>query len=213
VTSDAPTPPPPVVSVPVAATYRGKRTFDLVVLLVAAVPALVLGAICAVAVKATSRGPVLFRQERVGRGGAPFTVYKFRSMVHGTTNPMIPDPDRITTVGRVLRRCSLDELPQLLNVIRADMSIVGPRPTLAYQVARYTPEQRRRLGVRPGLTGLAQVCGRNALDWDARIELDLEYVAHPSLRADASIVLRTVKVLVTGEGSGGHSSDDPIASP
>jgi sugar transferase EpsL len=195
-------------------TYRGKRAFDLALVVVAAIPALVIGAVCAVAVRCTSRGPVLFRQERVGRLGQTFALLKFRSMLHSTTpNPMVPDPDRITAVGRVLRRTGLDELPQLLNVARGQMSIVGPRPTLAYQVERYTPEQRVRLVARPGLTGLAQVHGRNALDWDARIALDLEYVAAPTWRGDLAILVRTVGVVVTGSGSGGHSEDDPIAAP
>ena len=121
-----------------------------------------LGAVCAVAVRLTSPGPVLFRQERIGMGGEPFEMVKFRSMRHGV-NPIFPDADRITRVGRLLRRTSLDELPNLINVARGEMSIVGPRPTLAYQVERYDDRQRNRLAVRPGLTGLAQVNGRNAL--------------------------------------------------
>lgn len=198
----------------VTGTYRGKRAFDLALLVVAAIPALLVGAVCALAVRCTSRGPVLFRQERVGRDGQAFELVKFRSMLHSIApNPMVPDPDRITAVGRVLRRTGLDELPQLLNVVRGQMSIVGPRPTLAYQVERYTPEQRVRLVARPGLTGLAQVNGRNALDWDARIALDLEYVAAPTWHGDLAILVRTVGVLLTGSGSSGHSGDDPIAAP
>ena len=108
---------------------------DLVVLAIAAVPVLAVSLVCAFAVRLTSRGPVLFRQERIGRGAVPFRVVKFRTMLHGD-NPLVPDDDRITAVGRVLRRLSLDELPQLLNVLRGDMSIVGPRPTLRYQVER-----------------------------------------------------------------------------
>ena len=131
----------------------------------------VVGGLAALAIRLTSRGPVLFRQERVGKGGEPFEVVKFRTMVHlDEPNPLIPDPDRITRVGAFLRRFSLDELPQLLNVARGEMSIVGPRPTLAYQVERYSDRERQRLRVRPGLTGLAQVNGRNAIAWSERIE-------------------------------------------
>ena len=138
--------------------YRGKRFFDLAVLVLVAVPACAVGVVCGLAVRLTSSGPVFFRQERIGMGGEPFKVWKFRTMAHGD-NPMMPDPDRITTVGGVLRRLSLDELPQLLNVARGEMSIVGPRPTLAYQIERYDDHQRRRLAVRPGLTGLARGLG------------------------------------------------------
>ena len=149
--------------------YRGKRVVDVALLALVAVPAALLGAVCAAAVRLTSSGPVLFRQERVGRDGAPFEMVKFRSMRAGV-NPVFPDADRITPVGRILRRTSLDELPNLINVARGEMSVVGPRPTLAYQVERYDDRQRVRLDVRPGLTGLAQVNGRNELSWPARIE-------------------------------------------
>ncbi len=189
--------------------YRGKRAFDLAVVAVVAVPALVLGGLCALAVRFGSRGPVLFRQERVGRDGVPFTVLKFRTMLAGD-NPVIPRPDRITAVGRILRRTSLDELPQLLNVLRGEMSVVGPRPTLAYQVERWTRRQQGRLAVRPGLTGLAQVSGRNDLSWADRIELDLEYVARQSLRHDLGLVARTAGALIGGTGA--TAADDPIAT-
>jgi lipopolysaccharide/colanic/teichoic acid biosynthesis glycosyltransferase len=192
--------------------YRGKRALDVVLLVVLAVPAGVLGAVCAVAVKLTSSGPVLFRQERVGRDGAPFEMLKFRSMREGV-NPVFPDADRITPVGRLLRRTSLDELPNLINVARGEMSIVGPRPTLAYQVARYDDRQRARLAVRPGLTGLAQVNGRNALSWPERIELDLEYVDRQSAALDLRILAATVTVLASGTGVEGHPVDDPLAGP
>ena len=192
------------------APYRGKRLVDLIVLVIVAVPALLIGAVCAVAVRLTSRGPVLFLQERVGMHGEPFVVWKFRTMLDGD-NPIIPCADRITAVGRVLRRTSLDELPQLVNVARGEMSIVGPRPTLAYQVERWTDRQKRRLLVRPGLTGLAQVNGRNALSWPERIEHDLDYVASQSPWTDLRILARTVTAMVGGEGTGATSPDDPIA--
>jgi lipopolysaccharide/colanic/teichoic acid biosynthesis glycosyltransferase len=191
--------------------YRGKRVVDWLSLLVVGVPALALGAVCAVAVRLTSKGPILFRQERIGMDGQPFEVLKFRTMVAGD-NPIFPDATRITSAGRVLRRFSLDELPQLLNVARGDMSLVGPRPTLAYQVARYTDRQRLRLCVRPGLTGLAQVRGRNLLSWSQRIEYDVEYVQSQSIAVDVRIILGTIKVLLTGAGAEGHPTDDPLAS-
>lgn len=192
--------------------YAGKRLFDLVVLALVALPALTLGAICAVAVLVTSRGPVFFRQERVGMGGRPFMVWKFRTMVHGD-NPLFPDADRITSAGRILRRLSLDELPQLLNVASGEMSIVGPRPTLAYQVERYDDHQRRRLAVRPGLTGLAQVNGRNSLSWAERIDYDVTYVQTQSVRADLRIIAATAATILSGRGIHGHPTDDPLAVP
>ncbi len=124
--------------------YRGKRLLDLLCVSVFAAPAGLIGAVCATAVLLTSRGPALFRQERIGQGGRPFTILKFRTMIN-SDNPLYPEEDRITTVGRWLRRSSLDELPQLWNVVRGEMSVVGPRPTLAYQVDRYTLLQRGRL--------------------------------------------------------------------
>jgi len=185
---------------------------DLVIVAVAAVVVVPVAAVCALAVALTSRGPVLFRQARVGRGAEPFEVLKFRTMLDGD-NPLIPADDRITSVGRVLRRLSLDELPQLWNVVRGEMSVVGPRPTLAYQVARYDDRQRRRLCVRPGLTGLAQVRGRNALSWAERIDLDLEYVARRSFWLDLRILVATPAALLGGAGVEGHDPDDPLARP
>ena len=192
--------------------YRGKRLVDLLLLAVVALPALALGAVCAAAVGLTSPGGVFFKQERVGMGGTPFLVWKFRSMVAGD-NPIFPDASRITTVGKVLRRLSLDELPQLINVALGDMSVVGPRPTLAYQVERYDDHQRRRLAVRPGLTGLAPVNGRNSLSWDDRIDFDVTYVETQSVTEDLRIVVKTFSTLLTGEGVEGHPTDDPLAAP
>jgi lipopolysaccharide/colanic/teichoic acid biosynthesis glycosyltransferase len=194
-----------------ARPYRGKRAFDLVVLAVVAVPAALVALPCALAVWLTSPGPVLFRQERIGRDGRPFAMVKFRTMVAGD-NPIIPDATRITAVGRLLRRTSLDELPNLVNVARGEMSIVGPRPTLAYQVERYDPRQRGRLAVRPGLTGLAQIRGRNALPWSVRIDHDLEYVATQSPRLDLHILAATFGVMARGDGVEGHAADDPLSA-
>lgn len=190
---------------------RASRLLDLTVLTLAAPVVVPVGLLCALAVRLDSRGPALFTQERVGLGGKPFTVYKFRSMVN-EPNPIVPDASRITRVGKILRRTSLDELPQLLNVANGTMSIVGPRPTLQYQVDKYDDFQRRRLEVRPGLTGLAQVSGRNALSWQRRIELDVDYVEQQSLQLDLRIIARTLKTVASGEGVEGHDAADPIVS-
>jgi lipopolysaccharide/colanic/teichoic acid biosynthesis glycosyltransferase len=195
-----------------AVPYRGQRLFDLAMVAAAAIPAAVIGAVCAAAIKRTSPGPIFFRQERAGLHGRLFRVVKFRTMVDDPDgNPLFPDDDRITSAGRWLRRLSLDELPQLVNVAVGEMSIVGPRPTLPYQVERYTAEQRRRLDVRPGLTGLAQIKGRNAILWADRIEHDLEYVDRQSLWFDISLVLRTIPAVLGGGGIEGHPTDDPLA--
>ncbi len=192
--------------------YRGKRAFDLVILAGASIPVLIVGLACAVAVRFTSKGPIFFRQTRVGIDGELFEVVKFRTMVAGD-NPIFPDATRITSAGRWLRRLSLDEMPQLINVWRGEMSVVGPRPTLPYQVERYTDRQRVRLCVKPGLTGLAQVRGRNALTWAERIEHDVEYVQTQSVQLDIRVIFLTVMPLITGNGSEGHPTDDPLAVP
>ncbi len=160
-------------------------------------------AAAALAVKLTDGGPVLFRQQRVGRGGRDFELFKLRTMVvdaerQGAGLAVDRGDQRITRVGRVLRRTSVDELPQLVNVLRGDMSIVGPRPTLRYQVERYTERQRKRLAVRPGLTGWAQVNGRAELPWADRIELDVWYVEHRTAALDVRILLRTPLALFGG---------------
>ncbi len=165
-------------------------------------------ALAALAVKLTSPGPVLYRQVRVGKDGADFELLKLRTMVVGAEKQGAGfavdhgDP-RITPVGRALRRLSLDELPQLWNVVRGDMSVVGPRPTLRYQVERYTPRQLRRLEVKPGITGWAQVHGRATLPCDERIELDVWYVEHRSPWLDLGILARTPLALLGGTYKGG----------
>jgi len=179
-----------------------KRAMDLAIACAAAVVVLPLMAIIAAVIRLDSRGPALLRQTRVGRHGEDFELLKFRTMVVGAHTMgagwLIAERDpRITRVGHFLRRWSLDELPQLINVLRGDMSIVGPRPTLRYQVDQYTDFQRRRLEVRPGITGWAQVQGRNDLSWPRRIELDVWYVDHRSLRLELEILRRTFRVLVT----------------
>ena len=164
-------------------------------------------AAAAAAVKLEDRGPVLYRQRRVGKDGREFDLLKLRTMVMGAerlgAGYAVDEGDpRITRAGRVLRRLSIDELPQLWNVVRGDMSLVGPRPTLAYQVERYTDRQRRRLEVLPGITGWAQIHGRASLPWDERIELDVWYVEHRSFWLDLRILARTPFALFTGTYKG-----------
>ena len=164
-------------------------------------------AAAAIAIKLDDGGPVLYRQRRVGRYGEEFELLKLRTMVVGAERQgagfAVNEGDpRITKVGRALRRLSLDELPQLWNVVRGDMSLIGPRPTLRYQVERYTPRQRRRLDVKPGITGWAQIHGRARLPWDERIELDVWYVEHRSPLVDLKILLRTPLALFAGTYKG-----------
>jgi lipopolysaccharide/colanic/teichoic acid biosynthesis glycosyltransferase len=164
-------------------------------------------ALAALAIKLEDRGPVLFRQTRVGRGAEDFELLKLRTMVVGAESigagyAVDAGDSRITRTGRLLRRLSLDELPQLWNVIRGDMSVVGPRPTLRYQVERYDDRQRRRLDVKPGITGWAQVHGRAALPWAERIELDVWYVEHRSPLLDLKILAKTPLALLGGTYKG-----------
>jgi undecaprenyl phosphate N,N'-diacetylbacillosamine 1-phosphate transferase len=178
-----------------------KTLFDVTlssVLLVALAPVMALEAI---AIALDFRGPVLFVQERIGRGGRPFRIYKFRTMIlpEHSLDPdgkLKSDAERITRLGRFLRRTSLDELPQLFNILKGDMSFVGPRPTLAYQVERYDAFQRRRLEVKPGVTGLAQIRGRNGLTWEEKIRHDVEYVERGSFLMDLRILIATARVVV-----------------
>jgi lipopolysaccharide/colanic/teichoic acid biosynthesis glycosyltransferase len=164
-------------------------------------------AAAAIAIKLDGGGPVLYRQQRVGKDGREFELVKLRTMVVGAEGQGAGwavdhgDP-RITRVGSVLRRVSLDELPQLWNVVRGEMSLIGPRPTLAYQVEQYTPHQRRRLDVRPGITGWAQVQGRASLPWEERIELDVWYVEHRSPLLDVQILAKTPFALFGGTYKG-----------
>ena len=181
------------------------RVFDAVLaaaLLVITSPLL---ALAALAIRLESRGPVFYRQLRVGRDGERFELWKLRTMVPGAEALgagiyVLEGDARITRVGRLLRRFSLDELPNLVNVLRGEMAIVGPRPTVQEQVDRYTDRQRRRLEVRPGITGWAQINGRTSLPWPERIELDVWYVEHRSLRLDLRILARTARMLATGHG-------------
>jgi lipopolysaccharide/colanic/teichoic acid biosynthesis glycosyltransferase len=186
--------------------YRryGKRAFDLVLAALAVAFLSPLLGLIALLVKLTSRGPVFYVQERIGRDGVPFPFIKFRTMVvdaekQGAGILCLKDDPRVTTVGRVLRRYSLDELPQLFNVLRGDMSLIGPRPGLDYQVREYTPFQRRRLSVLPGISGWAQVNGRNAIAWDERIVRDVEYVERLSFTMDLRIIVRTFRAVLASD--------------
>lgn len=196
-----------------------KRLFDVFfgcLLLVLLVPLLI---VIAVLVKLTSSGPVLFRQERIGRFGRPFVMYKFRTMAHGADSSVheryfqeyvkgmsAPGEDRgvfklrrdsrVTPIGGVLRRFALDEIPQLINVVKGDMSLVGPRPPLDYEVQLYSPRDLQRLSVMPGMTGIWQIRGRDSVDFSAMVDLDLEYIRRQSLLLDFAIVLATVPALI-----------------
>jgi lipopolysaccharide/colanic/teichoic acid biosynthesis glycosyltransferase len=171
----------------------------------------------ALAIKLEDGGPVLYKQTRVGKDGADFELLKLRTMIVGAEKQgagfaVNKGDARITRAGRVLRRLSLDELPQLWNVVRGDMSIIGPRPTLRYQVDQYDERQRHRLDVKPGITGWAQIHGRASLPWAERIELDLWYVRHRDWKTDLLILLRTPLALFGGTykgATGGWTSDQP----
>ena len=197
-----------------------KRVIDILLSLIGLVLLAVPFAIIALVIKLDSKGSVFFRQERVGKDGRSFKVWKFRTMVVGAVRKglgynVAKDDSRITRVGALLRNWGLDELPQLINVLVGNMSLVGPRPTLRYQVEHYDDFQRRRLQVKPGITSLAVVSGRNALSWKERIELDVWYVEHWSLWLDIKILFRTLwTVLVTHEGLYGEDGvNDPFVAP
>ena len=182
-----------------------RRLLDIVassLLLALSAPVLVLAA---VAIRLESPGPVIYRQRRAGLEGHPFDVLKLRTMVDGAERigaglAVDAEDPRITRVGALLRRTSLDELPNLVNVLRGEMSLIGPRPTLPVQVEQYTERQRGRLAIRPGITGWAQVNGRASLAWSQRIELDLYYIEHRSLALDLQILRRTVAMVLGGRG-------------
>ena len=181
------------------------RALDTVLAALALAVAAPVLAVAAILIRMESRGPVVFRQRRVGLDGRPFDLWKLRTMVSGAEAMgagiyVLEGDPRITRAGRMLRRFSLDELPNLVNVLRGEMAMVGPRPTVQEQVDRYTDRQRRRLEVKPGLTGWAQVHGRASLPWPERIELDVWYVDNRSLLLDLKILARTARLLATGRG-------------
>jgi lipopolysaccharide/colanic/teichoic acid biosynthesis glycosyltransferase len=199
---------------------RRKRALDVVVggfALLLAAPAL---GVALVAIRIETHGHPVYRQRRVGRDGRPFELYKLRTMVSGAETmgkglAVDEGDERITRLGAWLRRTSVDEMPNLINVLRGEMSLVGPRPTVQVQVDRYSDRQRRRLEALPGITGWAQVNGRASLPWHERIELDLWYVEHASLRLDLRILVRTAHLAFTGSGlyrgeTGGWRESPPI---
>ena len=181
------------------------RAFGLVIAAIALAILSPLLLIAAIAIKLTSAGPVVYRQRRVGRGGREFEMWKLRTMVQGSDpigvgTIVYRDDPRVTAPGRLLRRTSLDEIPNLVNVLRGEMAIVGPRPTIKAQVDDYTPRQKRRHEVLPGITGWAQVQGRAGIPWEERIELDVWYVDHRSLFLDLRILAKSVWLVLTGQG-------------
>ncbi len=189
---------------------RGKRWLDVVgaacgLLLTAPAQAVV-----AIEVRRCMGSPVLFKQRRPGLHGVPFTMLKFRTMLNAadSSGRPLPDAERLTSLGRRLRETSVDELPELWNVLRGDMSLVGPRPLLIEYLDRYTPEQARRHDVRPGVTGWAQINGRNSLSWEEKFALDVWYVDHVSLSLDLQILWRTVRAVLAREGvsAAGHET-------
>ena len=194
--------------------HFGKRLFDLAICLSASVLLLPIMGGVALLVWVLLDGPVLFRQQRPGLNGRCFTIYKFRTMSdeRDANGRLLPDEQRLTPFGRFLRATSLDELPELLNVLRGDMSLVGPRPLLPSYLELYTPEQMRRHAVKPGITGWAQINGRNATSWEARFEHDLWYVDHCSWAVDCAILWQTMRQVVRQEGISqpGHATMQPF---
>jgi lipopolysaccharide/colanic/teichoic acid biosynthesis glycosyltransferase len=182
-----------------------RRAIDIVLGTLALIVAAPVIAVAMVAIRLESRGHPIYRQRRVGKDGVPFDLLKLRTMVAGAERigaglAINENDPRITRIGTLLRRTSLDELPNLLNVVRGQLSFVGPRPTIPVQVAQYTERQRGRLAVKPGITGWAQVNGRASLPWSERIELDLYYIEHRSLALDLRILARTVTMVFGGAG-------------
>lgn len=182
--------------------YRGKRLLDVTLSAMAIGLLSPLLLLLVLIIRRNIGSPVFFKQKRPGLNGKPFTIYKFRSMTdrRDTLGNLLPDAERLTGLGRFLRSTSLDELPELFNVFRGDMSLVGPRPLLMQYLDRYTPEQMRRHDVNPGITGWAQINGRNALSWDAKFNLDLWYVKHRSLALDFRIIALTFRKTFSREG-------------
>lgn len=181
------------------------RALDIALALIALIVSAPILALAALAIRLEGGGPVIYRQRRIGLHGQPFEMLKLRTMRPGSDpvgvgTVVTRDDPRVTRVGRILRRTSLDELPNLINVLRGEMAIVGPRPTIEAQVRLYTPRQHRRHEVRPGITGWAQVQGRAGIDWDERIEYDLYYVENRSLLFDLKILAKTVGLILTGKG-------------
>ena len=188
-----------------------KRLFDLTTCVLLCVLLLPVFVCISLAIWLEGRGPVLFKQTRAGLNGAPFTIIKFRTLLPVAHD--VTDPKSIATpLGLFLRRWALDELPQLWNVLKGEMSIIGPRPTLMEQVQQYSDHEKKRLTVRPGITGWAQIHGRNAIEWPERIALDIQYVEHASVQLDAQILVRTPFALLSGTGTYGSKGVNPTYS-
>jgi len=199
--------PPPYPTRPLG--YRGKRLLDVCAAsfgLILLAPVFVL---VALAVRLTSGRPVIFRQRRPGFAERPFEIFKFRTLTEARDErgELLPDSQRLTRLGRFLRRSSLDELPELWNVLRGDMSLVGPRPLLMQYLPYFTARERLRFSVRPGITGLAQVSGRNLLGWDERLEMDVQYVEGLSFSADMRILWRTAAAVLAGRGAAADADE------
>lgn len=183
-----------------------KRAFDIVastlaLLLITVIPILI---VVPIVIRLTSKGPAFYKQVRIGKNGKPFMLYKFRTMIveqYDADNEEIPSEQRITKVGKILRKTSLDELPQLFNILNGSMSVVGPRPMLEYQAPRCIGEENMRFDVRPGLTGLAQIQGRNNIRWEERIQYDIEYVKKFTFWMDIVIIFKTVLLVFKKEGT------------
>ena len=188
---------------------RHLRWFDLTLIALSAPVWLAAIGVIALAVLVTSGRPIFFAQERIGRGRRPFAMVKFRTMLSGP-NPIVPDQSRITPIGHLLRRTSLDELPQLFNVIAGDMSLVGPRPMLPALSNRVGRGASLRFAVRPGMTGTAQVNGRNAISWEQRLRYDQIWVDALCVSAAAKVLAQTASVVVSGNGIDGHDPADPL---
>lgn len=184
-------------------SQRLKRVFDVTASLMTLLLLSPILIVIALLIRLDSRGPAIFMQERLGKDGTVFTLYKFRTMIDSAPDGAVTDPvldPRVTRVGSILRAWSLDELPQLVNILRGEMSLVGPRPDRVFRLPTYTPLQKKRLQVRPGITGLAQINGRNRLTWKKRYDYDVEYVERWSLWLDVVILCRTVQVVLAREG-------------
>jgi len=189
---------------------------DFLFALILSVILLPLFVIVAIAIKVDSKGPVIFKQARIGKGGSIFSVWKFRTMCDkaesmGTGLTTAEKDPRITTLGKILRKTSIDELPQLMNIVKGEMSFIGPRPAPASHLERYDAKDRERLSVLPGITGWAQVNGRNKLKWPERIVKDRWYVENMSLQLDIKIILKTIKVILRSEGVYSGRNDERVA--
>jgi undecaprenyl phosphate N,N'-diacetylbacillosamine 1-phosphate transferase len=182
-----------------------KQLIDIAIAIIAIIIFSVPFLIIALLIKIDSKGPIFFRQERVGKNGRTFKIWKFRSMILGAEKiglgyEVEKNDSRITKIGKYLRQWSIDELPELFNVLSGEMSLVGPRPTLKYQVEKYNNFQKQRLLIKPGLTGWAQIHGRNSLSWEKRIEYDAWYIKNWSIWLDAKILLKTINVILSKKG-------------